>query len=715
MRQASPRGVLQTSLAVTPITPRTQIHTTIATPVASPRLGSATPRAPLYAGLSTPPAPAAQWTQQKQAIPRRAPLGAVPVSETRSKSPALASRQAGLPGSPGPARRQTHFGTAPTFSIDSRGIPVTSPRRASPPSSPRPLTHRGISVSGRATPRQGPSRTTTQPGTPPPPSPRGIARSGGSTPGRPQAFARPAQEVRRRRPSVVATPVSSHVVTSAQQPYVTNVAASIKPVPSLPILESLAPGVVVNVSDHTLRISAALGEGSFGTVWGAKYEGVACGGSGEVALKEIPCYSKQALADAVFEGEILRALGSKTSECKNMPSLIDMEVLPQGEENWYVRIAMTRVPGEPLSRFIEEHRPCLGSSRKEKHSALSLAAALARELVLQLAPTFDRIATKAYHRDVTPRNILIDRSCAIPRFGLIDFGLAVDSLLWRTGINSVPSLLPSEGTPAWQYLGVAGDGRYWPVSSWYMFEMGADKLSRHPGLELEYKMHLDFHSLGISALQVLLMLAPMEHEEIRLEDKEDEDDELLSRLWQLQRTWEQYWEDATKFWQCIYDTFRSGGDFKSLKAAYVRADVHESVRRDLTALRASLALVRESAEQLADSSFRGLIVLMDALLTMIGTGERTSPNTWGNIREILEGVHEESQSSSKADDGSARRSTSSATVPGKISEVVSPPSTAAPTSPISSASVDSLEALTRSTAATAPANSTSQPDATTKL
>jgi hypothetical protein len=243
-----------------------------------------------------------------------------------------------------------------------------------------------------------------------------------------------------------------------------------------------------------------------------------------------------------------------------------------------------------------------------------------------------------------------------------------------------------------------------------MFELGAEKLCRNAGLELEYKMHLDFHSLGLSALQVLVEMAPTEpdHGEICLEDRDDLDDELLTRLWLLQRTWYQYWEDATRFWQCIYDTFRSGGDFKSLKAAYVRADVHESVRRNLTALRTTLALVRESAvHAVADSGFRGLVVLMDALLTMIGTGDKDSPLTWGSIRDILEGVPEDNQSARKAE----RRSTSSTTVPGKLSEAVSPPSTAAPASPISSASVDSSESsalLGRAPLAPIPANSIPQ-------
>lgn len=429
-----------------------------------------------------------------------------------------------------------------------------------------------------------------------------------------------------------------------------------------------------------------------------------------MALKEIPCNSQQALADAVFEGEILRALGPKMRSApsatgyrntarseadepaiERIPSLIDMEVLTLGQESWQVRIAMSRVPGEPLSRYIEERRPGYLTTRRERHQCFAEAANLSRELVAQLAPAFERISTRAYHRDVTPRNIQIWSTEEGPGFGLIDFGLAVDSTQWRIGVAAVPSLLPSDGTPAWQHFGVAGDGRYWPVASWYMFEMGPEKVARSAGLELEYKMHLDIHSLGLSAVQVLVEMAPTPNasndgsESVSLEDADEYDDEMLARLWSLRRAWLQYWEDATRFWQCIYDTFRSGGDFKSLKAAYVRAEVHETVRRSLVALRAALSQLRDAAVRASpEVGVGGVPGLVDALLVMVGTGEKDSAISWGVIRELL-------------DECTARRllvrrpANKLATVAGKAGEVLSPPSTASPVSPASSVSVASSE------------------------
>jgi len=475
---------------------------------------------------------------------------------------------------------------------------------------------------------------------------------------------------------------------------------------------ALAEGVSVKVNERRLRITQPLGEGSFGTVWGAE-----CDDQGEVALKEIQCSSQQALADAVFEGEILRALGPKmrapmpvpcSSQRRNnsrpeldeqvaarIPALIDMEVTQTSQESWQVRIAMSRVPGEPLSRYLELHRPGHIPERAERHRCFADAANMARELVLQLAPAFERIVTRTYHRDVTPRNILVDmHSGARPSFGLIDFGLAVDSTQWRIGLASVKSMLPSDDTPAWQHFGVAGDGRYWPVASWYMFEMGAEKVSRCAGLELEYKMHLDVHSLGLSAVQVLVELCPQPHSADEAsnaatwQESAEYDDELLTRLWCLKTAWQQYWEEATKFWQCIYDTFRQSGDFKALKAAYVRADVHETVRRSLIALRSAITQLRDACARAAPQvGVRDVPSLMDALLLMVGIGEKDSTINWGVIRELLEASDEESRPPS------TRPSASATTSVVKMTEVLSSPSTASPVSPVSSVSVASSEAL----------------------
>merc|ERR1711971_1002233 len=90
-----------------------------------------------------------------------------------------------------------------------------------------------------------------------------------------------------------------------------------------------------------------------------------------------------------------------------------------------------------------------------------------------------------------PRNMLI----AIPRDGrpkvsLLDFGLAVNAQSWPQG--------------GWLSENVAGDGRYWPASSWLVFAEGKRALLSQPQLREEYEARLDFHSVGVSCLQVFL-------------------------------------------------------------------------------------------------------------------------------------------------------------------------------------------------------------------
>merc|ERR1712136_463855 len=159
---------------------------------------------------------------------------------------------------------------------------------------------------------------------------------------------------------------------------------------------------------------------------------------------------------------------------------------------------------------------------------------------------------------------------------------------------------PNTATPGWQQVTVAGDGRYWPVCSWFVFGHGRRELGKHPGLCQEYKNSLDVHSLGLTALQVVAELTPPRSEEST--------EPLFVKLWQLRVAWQTYWKDATHFWLSIYQSFQKGGDFQALKAAYARAKVHEAICRDLLALR-----------------------------LVVGTGE-TEPVSWETIRELLESV-----------------------------------------------------------------------------
>lgn len=385
--------------------------------------------------------------------------------------------------------------------------------------------------------------------------------------------------------------------------------------PKVPKPDELRPGLQLEIDGHSFEITSPLGKGSFGVVWGAVTRT-----HGEVAIKKILCWSKASLQDAEFEGELLMKLGSSPGTQKalsRLPKLIAQETEVIGDEQddtWRVWIAMTKLPGEQLSTFLEEHET----------TDLREACGFAHELLDQLVSTFDHVANVAFHRDATPRNILVDFEHGFPRFNLIDFGLAVDATHWHQGVTST------------QQVSIAGDGRYWPVSSWYTFEYGRDELVQVPGLNEEYKTRLDIHSLGITAIQVIAEMCPSVH-------AVEGDDQVSAKLKQLLLVWSRYWRDATHFWISIFQTFQEHGDFESLKVAYMRAGVHETIRKDLFALRAAIREARHACESAPEeASLAPVVSLMNVLLIMISNGEKSDPPpTWKLIRSRISGEQPE--------------------------------------------------------------------------
>jgi len=408
--------------------------------------------------------------------------------------------------------------------------------------------------------------------------------------------------------------------------------------PAEPELESLKEGVTTNIAGSSFRIKSALGQGSFGTVWKASSSLF-----GEVAIKEISCFTKAALADAEFEGHLLRNLGlsdgtEDPEALERIPTLVAQEAQSGDKNTWRVLIAMTKIPGRPLSELLDSRQAPAPTSVSECYQMFSEACGLAGELLTQLVPTFEHVANLAYHRDVTPRNILIDCIEGRPVFGLIDFGLAVDSAHWHLGVSAVSPAAQSSSTAGWRQIAVAGDGRYWPVSSWFAFGHGKGELARRPGLCHEYKTCLDIHSLGLTALQVVAEMSPILPEDSAALAAV-QNDPLLSRLWRLRAAWETYWKDATHFWLSIYQTFQTGGDFEALKAAYVKAKVHETICKDLCALHDAVCDAREACDRASnDVGLACAKVVMEALLLMISTGEKSvSGSSWRSILVLLSG------------------------------------------------------------------------------
>lgn len=387
--------------------------------------------------------------------------------------------------------------------------------------------------------------------------------------------------------------------------------------------EPLERGVVLELGGgRSCRLTGPLGAGSFGTVWAAEVlssrRPEAAGdakdpeeGSWELAVKEIICQSQQDLAVARLEAELLRRLGPEELQGREtcpaarcaflrQPHIIQEDRIPVlvssmtetlGTELWRVRLAMTRVPGVPLDRYFEEQRKrgisqastvcssgssggdaslnSIGSGCSAKARRFLEACHIARELVSQLSPVLGRIASVAYHRDVNSHNIMVDATRL--RFGLVDFGLAVDIAKWRGPI----------GASSWHLVDIGGDCRYWPMSAWLQFECGWQELAKYPTLAAEYRTRLDLHALGLVALQVVATLCP-------LSGPDEPETGLPEGVTALLVAWRQYWDDATRLWARLLQCFRTGGDQDALKVACATEGAHNTIGHNLAELRAAL-------------------------------------------------------------------------------------------------------------------------------
>jgi hypothetical protein len=210
------------------------------------------------------------------------------------------------------------------------------------------------------------------------------------------------------------------------------------------------------------------------------------------------------------------------------------------------------------------------------------------QLITQLTPTFERISSHAFHRDVNSHNILVDGGdVLVPSYGLVDFGLAVDFAKWRG-----PGVSPT----SWHLVDIGGDCRYWPMAAWLQFECGYQELTKYPALTIEYQTHLDLHALGITALQVwACMIAAALPEKKKSNEvsarNPGEPEQIPEEVIELHAAWEQYWQDATRFWERLLDCFRNNGDQNSLKGWCITEGVHNIIGQDLANVRTALRKV----------------------------------------------------------------------------------------------------------------------------
>jgi len=398
--------------------------------------------------------------------------------------------------------------------------------------------------------------------------------------------------------------------------------------------DKLAIGVMTQIGDHVYKIIELLGTGSFGTVWGASQVDGEC----DVAIKEVFCRSHSQLICVRNEAKLLQQITERNKDVgcplSQVPSLIADATQVLGEKSWCVRLVMTRVPGVQLSKFVEKfQKDRIASNRAASHVANPLqqfkeACHFARELTLQLAHIFEFLSPLVYHRDINTHNILVAGDVSNPRFGLVDFGLAVNAERWRGQMSS----------SSWHLVDIGGDARYWPMSAWLQFECGWHKVAKYPSLTREYQTHLDLHALGITIVQILLDMCPASGNNSNLDVGVCH--ELAQKVLAVRLAWTRYWDDVSKYWAILIDVFRNNGDQNALKKFCIAEQVHNVVGADLASLRRAINEVAGTSSHVHPSiDLTDIKPIFFALLEIFRVdatdNESGECSTWRSIQSLV--------------------------------------------------------------------------------
>lgn len=289
-----------------------------------------------------------------------------------------------------------------------------------------------------------------------------------------------------------------------------------------------------------------------------------------------------------------------------------------------IRIAMTRVPGEPLDEWLTRPQPV----GQDGPAAVRRGCALATLLIKQLAPTLEKANRFALHRDVNSRNVLMSDgvnggvmdpeigSVENARFWLIDFGLAVETATWPT---------------QWQTSAISGDCRYWPLSSWMMSFYGAPSLKKHKDLVRQYETQLDSYALGVMALELLCIPALASCDP----GKTAEEDELRGSWRRLLNAWTKYRKDVTRWHSDIHKVFAAGVDTGPLFKRMAQERTVERLSAHVSTLRSCL---RACIDRTNEPTVKNLIWVIAELI------DETSSIT---LQEAVAGVSGDALSSQR--------------------------------------------------------------------
>eukprot|EP00747_Dinoflagellata_sp_TGD_P199542 gnl/TRDRNA2_/TRDRNA2_72796_c0_seq1.p1 gnl/TRDRNA2_/TRDRNA2_72796_c0~~gnl/TRDRNA2_/TRDRNA2_72796_c0_seq1.p1 ORF type:complete len:697 (+),score=98.16 gnl/TRDRNA2_/TRDRNA2_72796_c0_seq1:104-2092(+) len=373
--------------------------------------------------------------------------------------------------------------------------------------------------------------------------------------------------------------------------------------------EKYSAGVEVVIGHLRFRCVKVLGRGSFSEVWSAQVLSPTPDNLRDVALKEIFCQSKADLQQALIEANLLERIQSSAPSNLRAPGVFRIprylsHKVDQMGSSWRFRMAMSRMPGEPLDAFLKRTPP-----PGDGPSAVRRGCVLAMQLIRQIGPTLEHINNFAQHRDVNSHNLMISDFDALTNatgeweehashvsFWLIDFGLAVESSTWPF---------------VWHGADVGGDCRYWPPASWMMSFHGADDLAAHRDLHRQYLQRLDSYGLGITALEVLCTTA--------LGGSHPKNGDSLRGSWRrLLTTWSKYWHEVEVWHQKIFNAWKAdcpaGGhrsDIGPLYQQMVQDRAVEKVQSRVTDLRACL---RACILRAQDPSMQTLLGVLAELL-----------------------------------------------------------------------------------------------------
>jgi len=323
-------------------------------------------------------------------------------------------------------------------------------------------------------------------------------------------------------------------------------------------------------------------------------------------MKDVMCRRAADLEQALLEVSLLRELDGAGS-C--IPKCLGHSVHHLQDGSSVVRFAMTRLQGVPLEDFLSG-KPCLAT---DSACVLRRGIEITRQLVMQLGQALSSVNKRVWHRDVNPRNVLIsDMQSGLGfdaahsavenvRFGLIDFGLAVDSRTWSS---------------KWSSSSIAGDCRYWPASSWLMSFHGAHVLRQHHCLLQQYETKLDSYALGVLALELLCGCL------MQCQSSE------LGAGWQLLlAAFTSFHSDMHRWNQEVNSVFSTGGNPQILRQKYQQEGVAMKVQRHAAAVSKCLRVCfQNAAEPRLGNLLRVLAELLDerSFLTALGAVDAVS-------------------------------------------------------------------------------------------